>query len=150
MFRKSEVERLAEEIGEERATVLLRLAKNVSDLEKLLERSEVVLDNLDLLSKPGLKTLVELGEALRDTAEYMGVPPEEVLSMAKKHGRLREITKMSYSVTFAPKKGLFYATVPDLGTSFKIPEGDRVKEIMHSSGKFPLAVMVTGKLENIL
>lgn len=150
MFKKSEVERLAEEIGEERAKVLLKLAQTTEDLEKLLEYSDNILENIELLKKPNLKALVELGTALKDTAEYLGVTPEEVLAMAKKHARLKEITGASYSVTLAPRKGLFYATVPDLKTALKIPEGNRVKEVMHSSGKFTLSFLVSGGLESIL
>lgn len=150
LFRKSEVEKLAEELGEERAKILLKLAQSTRNLEKILEYSDNILENLELLKRPDLKKLVELGEALINTAEYLNTTPGNVLSMAEKHARLRKITSKSYAVTLAPKKGLFYATVPDLKTALSIPEARVRKEIKHSSGKFTLAHMLIGDLGDIL
>ncbi len=150
LFRKSEVEELAEKVGEERAKALLRLALSTEKLDELLEQSEVILNNLELVRRKDLPSIVELGEALLDTAKYLKVPPADVLAMAKKHTRLMEITKGAYSVTLAPRKNRFYVMVPDLTTALRIPEGDETKEVMHSSGKFSLAVLVSGELSRIL
>lgn len=161
LFRKSEVEQLAERLGVDRAKVILKLIDpdEAEKAMKVLEFYQVLYPILDKVlairadleerSAEELKSILMLHSIIESRLEANDIEPnpDRVLTLVNNAITLERLLKADlYSITFAPRKNRFYIN-GKLENVLKVaPFLKGHKPVMHSSKKFALSEMGWGVL----